>query len=60
MKTRHTNKQVNKKQQLQCQALLHAEKFNKPDLEGELPDIVSNEIDDGWQENKTKLKKGAE
>lgn len=56
MRTRKANKEVNKKQKLQCQALLAAEKFNKPDLEGELPDIVSKEVDEGWEQTSRKKK----
>jgi hypothetical protein len=40
---------VNKKQKQQCEALLAAEKYNLSDLEGELPDMGIQTVDDGWE-----------
>ena len=48
MRTRRLNKMENKKTKQMCEALDYAEKHQKPDLEGELPDMPVLQKDDDW------------
>ena len=54
MRTRRLNKIENKKTKMMIKALEHAEKNQKPDMEGELPDMPLLNKDDEWGKKKKK------
>ena len=53
MRTRRTNKEVNKKQLAMCEKLNRAESRRvRPDIEGELPDMPVLEVDEDFEQDK--------